>query len=82
MDQFNGDFDKYSTAFKLAQACCGVDDDSILVDALQRGVTQQLTVMMTAATLPDGQENTGWRWEQWLDKAGEFYQNVVRLRKL
>ena len=34
MDQFNGDFDKYSTAFKLAQACCGVDDNSILVDAL------------------------------------------------
>ena len=35
MDQFNGDFDEYSTAFKLAQARCGVDDDSILVDALQ-----------------------------------------------
>ena len=35
MDQFNGDFDEYSTTFKLAQACCGVDDDSILVDALQ-----------------------------------------------
>ena len=80
MDQFNGDFDEYSTAFKLAQACCGVDDDSILVDALQRGVTQQLTVMMTAAALPDGQ--TSWKWEQWLDKAGEFYRNVVRLRKL
>ena len=32
MDQFNGDFDKYSTAFKLAQAHCGVNDDSILVD--------------------------------------------------
>ena len=40
MDQFNRDFDEYSTTFKLAQACCGVDDDSILVDALQRGVTQ------------------------------------------
>ena len=77
MDQFNGDFDEYSTAFKLAQACCGVNDDSILVDALQRGVTQQLAVMMTAATLPDGQEKTGWKWEQWLDKAGEFYRNVV-----
>ena len=59
MDQFNGDFDEYSTAFKLAQACCRVDDDSILVDALQRGVTQQLTVMMTAAALSDRQENTG-----------------------
>ena len=80
MDQFNGDFDEYSTAFKLAQARCRVDDDSILVDALQRGVTQQLAVMMTAATLPDGQ--TSWKWEQWLDKAGEFYRNVVRLRKL
>ena len=75
MDQFNGDFDEYSTAFKLAQACCGVDDDSILVDTLQRGVTQQLAVMMTAAALPDGQTN--WKWEQWLDKAGEFYRNVV-----
>ena len=71
MDQFNGDFDKYSTTFKLAQARCGVDDDSILVDALQQGVTQQLAVMMTTAALPDGQ--TSWRWEQWLDKAGEFY---------
>ena len=35
MDQFNGDFDKYSTTFKLAQARCGVDNDSILIDALQ-----------------------------------------------
>ena len=35
MYQFNGDFDEYSTAFKLAQARCGVDDDSILVDVLQ-----------------------------------------------
>ena len=72
---FHGDFDEYSTAFKLAQAHYGVDDDSILVDALQRGVTQQLAVMMTAAALPDGQ--TSWKWEQWLDKAGEFYRNVV-----
>ena len=75
MDQFNGDFDEYSTAFKLAQTRCGVDDDSILVDALQRGVTQQLAVMMTTATLPDAQ--TSWKWEQWLDKAGEFYRNMV-----
>ena len=73
MDQFNGDFDKYSTAFKLGQVHCRVDDDSILVDALQRGVTQQLTIMMTAAALPDGQAKTGWKWEQWLNKAGEFY---------
>ena len=77
MDQFNGDFDEYSTAFKLAQACCGVDDDSILVDTLQRGITQQLAVMMTAAALPDGQERASWKWEQWLDKAGEFYYNMV-----
>ena len=80
MDQFNRDFDKYSTTFKLAQVRCGVDDDSILVDTLQQGVTQQLTVMMTATALPDGQ--TSWRWEQWLDKAGEFYRNVVQLKKL
>ena len=82
MDQFNGDFDEYSTVFKLAQAHCGVDDNSILVDALQRGVTQQLAVMITATTLPDRQEKTSWKWEQWLDKAGEFYHNVVQLRKL
>ena len=31
MDQFNGDFNEYSTAFKLAQAHCRVNDDSILV---------------------------------------------------
>ena len=71
MDQFNRDFDEYSTTFKLAQVCCRVNNDSILIDALQRGVTQQLAVMITAAALPDGQ--TSWKWEQWLDKAGEFY---------
>ena len=38
--------------------------------------------MMTATTLPLGQEITGWKWEKWLDKAGEFYQNVVQLQKL
>ena len=38
--------------------------------------------MMTAAALPEGQEKTGWKWEQWLDKTGEFYRNVVQLRKL
>ena len=61
MDQYNGDFNECSTTFKLAQACYRVDDDSILVDALQREVTQQLMVMMTAAALPDGQ--TSWKWE-------------------
>ena len=35
MDQFNGDFNQYTTTFRLAQACSGVDMDSILVDALQ-----------------------------------------------
>ena len=35
MDQFNGDFNQYATAFQLAQACCRVNLDSILVDALQ-----------------------------------------------
>ena len=82
MDQFNSDFDQYTTAFRLAQAHCGVDLDSILVDALQQGVTNQFAVMMTAAALPEGQEKTGWKWEQWLNKAGEFYQNMVQLRKL
>ena len=36
--------------------------------------------MMTTATLPDGQ--TSWKWEQWLNKAREFYRNVIWLRKL
>ena len=80
MDQFNGDFDEYFTTFKLAQARCRVNNDSILVDALQQGVTQQLAIMMTATALPDGQTN--WKWEQWLDKAGEFYRNMVQLRTL
>ena len=35
MDQFNGDFNQYATTFRLAQACSGVDLNSILVDALQ-----------------------------------------------
>ena len=54
MDQFNGYFDQYTTAFKLAQACSGIDIDSILVDALQRGVTNQLAIMMTTTALPEG----------------------------
>ena len=82
MDQFNRDFDEYSTTFKLAQVCSRVDDDSILIDTLQRGVTNQLAVMMTTTTHPDRQEKTSWKWEQWLNKAGEFYQNMVWLRKL
>ena len=57
MDKFRGGFDEYSTAFKLAQVHCGVDDNSILVDALQQGVTQQIAVMMTAAALPDGADH-------------------------
>ena len=73
MDQFNSDFDQYATAFRLAQGCCRVDTNSILVDALQQGVTNQLAIMMTTATLLVGQEKTEWKWEQWLNKAGEFY---------
>ena len=73
MDQFDSDFDQYATTFRLAQACSGVNIDSILVDTLQQGVTNQLTIMMTAAALPDGQEKTRWKWEQWLNKTGEFY---------
>ena len=82
MGQFNGDFDQYATAFRLAQAHCRVDLNSILVDTLQQGVTNQLAIMMTTAALPKGQEKTGCKWEQWLDKAGEFYWNVVWLKKL
>ena len=82
MDQFNRDFNKYSTIFKLAQAHSRINIHSILMDTLQLGVTNQLAIMMTTTTLPEGQEKTGWKWEQWLDKAGEFYPNVVRLRKI
>ena len=73
MHQFNSDFNEYTIAFKLAQGHSRVDLDSILIDTLQQGVTNQLAVMMTAATLPEGQAKTGWKWEQWLNKAGEFY---------
>ena len=82
MNQFNGDFNQYFVAFKLAQAQSRVHDDCLLVDALQRGVNYQLAVMMTRATLPSGQEEIGWRWEQWLEKAGEFYRNIIQLRKI
>ena len=53
MDQFNGDFNQYATAFRLAQAHSGVNLNSILVDALQRGVTNQFTIMMTTTVLPE-----------------------------
>ena len=82
MEQFRGDFDQYSSAFRLAQAWSGIDLDSILVDALQWGVSNQLAIMMTTSVLPFGQEKTGWKWEQWLNKAGEFYRNVVRLQEI
>ena len=77
MKQLNGDFDKYSVAFKLAQAHSEIYDDHLLIDALQRGVSYDLAVMMTGAAKPRGQEETGWRWEQWLEKAGEFYRNNI-----
>ena len=77
MEQFKGNFNQYASTFRLAQACSGINLDSILVDTLQWGVSNQLAIMMTAAALPLSQEKTGWRWEQWLDKAGEFYRNVV-----
>ena len=35
MEQFKGDFNQYASAFRLAQACSGINVDSILVDALQ-----------------------------------------------
>ena len=82
MDQFNSDFDQYATAFRLAQAHSRIDLDSILVDALQQGVTNQLAIMITATALLEGQDKTGWKWEQWLNRVGEFYQNVIQLRKL
>ena len=77
MEQFKGNFDQYASTFRPTQACSGINLDSILVDTLQWGVSNKLAIMMTAAALPLGQEKTGWRWEQWLDKAGEFYRNVV-----
>ena len=39
---------------------------TVTVDALQRGVTQQLMVMMTATALPDWQ--TSWKWDSGLTK--------------
>ena len=68
--------------FWLAQAWSRINLDSILVDTLQWGVTNQLATMMTTAALPLGQEKAGWRWEQWLDKAGEFYRNIIWLQEL
>ena len=66
MDQFNSDFDQYASAFRLAQAQSGIDLDSILVDTLQQGVTNQLAVMMTATALLEGQDKTGWKWNNGL----------------
>ena len=82
MKQFNGDFDQSSVAFKLAQGQSRLDDDRLLVDALQRGVNYQLAVMMTGVPLTDKQRDNGWKWEQWLDQAGRFYRNVVQLHNL
>lgn len=64
MEMFNGDFNEYTTAFRLAQGRSRVDDNSILVDALQKGASHQLAMMMTAAALPAGQEKMGWKWKQ------------------
>ena len=82
MDQFDGDFNEYTSTFWLAQAHSRINLDSILVDALQWGVSLQLATMITTATLPAGQEVTVWEWEQWLNKAGEFYRNMIQLRNL
>ena len=79
MEQFHGDYDQYATAFRLAQACSRINLDNILVDTLQQEVTNQLAIMLTGAALPLGQEKIGWKWEQWLDKAGEFYRNIICL---
>ena len=61
MDKFNGNFDQYAMAFRLAQACRNIDGDNILVDALQQGVTNQLATMMTTTALLPGQEKTRWK---------------------
>ena len=82
MKQFNRDFDQYSVAFKLAQGQSRLDNDQLLVDALQRGVSYQLAVMMTGVLLTNEQRDNGWKWEQWLDQAGRFYRNVVQLHNL
>ena len=82
MKQFNRDFDQYSVAFKLAQGQSRLNDDRLLVNALQRGVSYQLAVMMTGVLRTDEQRDNGWKWEQWLDQAGRFYRNVVQLHNL
>ena len=56
MEDFQGNFNKYASTFKLAQVHSGINNDSILVDTLQQGVPNQLAIMMTAAALPLGQE--------------------------
>ena len=82
MKQFNGDFDQYSVVFRLAQGQSGLNDNALLVDALQRGVSYQLAVMMTRVPLSDEQRENGWKWEEWIDQAGQFYRNVVQLHNL
>ena len=64
MEQFKGDFNQYASTFRLAQVYSGIYLDSILVDTLQWGVSNQLAMMMTSTALPLGQKKTGWRWEQ------------------
>ena len=77
MKQLDRDFDEYSIAFKLAQAQSEIYDNHLLIDALQRGISYDLAVMMTRAAKPRGQEETGCRWEQWLEKTREFYRNNI-----
>ena len=38
--------------------------------------------MMTGVPQTDEQRDNGWKWEQWLDQAGQFYRNVVQLHNL
>ena len=82
MKQFNGDFNQYSIAFKLAQGHSRLDNDGLLVDTLKRGVSYQLAVMMTRVPLNEEQRENRWKWEEWLDQAGQFYRNVVQLHNL
>ena len=38
--------------------------------------------MMTRVPLSDEQRENGWKWEEWIDQAGQFYRNVVQLHNL
>ena len=79
-----GNLDLYSTEFRLTQAQSGIMANNILVDTLQQGVSNQLATMMTAAEVPQDlkAKGKGWTWEHWLDKAREFYRNIICLRDL